>query len=135
MQNTVSELLGEFENQVPLPKELFGEGKHFMAPIDGDGFQEIGLRTGDIIVFTKQETASPGQIIFVKYDGKYGEQYGLRRYYPENGHIRLSLDNSGPDEIVDSCEIIGVASYSICNLTNRYPLGESIPLFEGFVSA
>ena len=67
---------------------------------------EAGINDGDLVIIRRQNTANEGQIVVALVD----DEATLKRFYPENGHIRLHPENSSmEDYIVDNCEIQGIA--------------------------
>lgn len=61
-------------------------------------------RGGDQIIVRKQNTASNGEVIVALVD----DSATVKRFYKENGHIRLQPENDFMDPIiVDDCEILG----------------------------
>ena len=58
----------------------------------------------DRIIVRKQNTASNGEVIVALVD----DSATVKRFYKENGHIRLQPENDFMDPIiVDDCEILG----------------------------
>ena len=63
-----------------------------------------GIYDGDQIIVKQQSTASNGEIVVALVD----DSATVKRFYKENGHIRLQPENDFMEPIiVDSCEIIG----------------------------
>ena len=63
-----------------------------------------GIYDGDQIIVKQQSTASNGEIVVALVD----DSATVKRFYKENGHIRLQPENDVMEPIiVDSCEIIG----------------------------
>ena len=63
-----------------------------------------GIYDGDQIIVKQQSTASNGEIVVALVD----DSATVKRFYKENGHIRLQPEYDFMEPIiVDSCEIIG----------------------------
>lgn len=79
----------------------------FTLLCSGDSMINAGIFDGDIVIVQKQSVARNGEIVVAMTDE--GE-VTLKRFYKENGHIRLQPEN---DElapiIVSNCVILGKA--------------------------
>ena len=82
----------------PIPSEYMPGGEVFMLKVKGDSMINMGIYEG------KQNTASNGEVIVALVD----DSATVKRFYKENGHIRLQPENDFMDPIiVDDCEILG----------------------------
>lgn len=61
-------------------------GEVFMLKVKGDSMINMGIYEGDQIIVRKQNTASNGEVIVALVD----DSATVKRFYKENGHIRLS---------------------------------------------
>ena len=76
----------------------------FILTVKGDSMINIGIYNGDQIVVEKCNTAENGEIIVALID----DSATVKRFYKENGHIRLQPENDFMDPIiVDDCMILG----------------------------
>ena len=76
----------------------------FILTVKGDSMINIGIYNGDQIVVEKCNTAENGEIIVALLD----DSATVKRFYKENGHIRLQPENDFMDPIiVDDCMILG----------------------------
>ena len=67
---------------------------------------------GDIVIVGRTPVAENGEIVVALVEN----EATVKRYYPENGHIRLQPENQTMKPIiVPSCEILGVVVGSIRN--------------------
>ena len=88
----------------PIPSEYMPGGEIFMLKVKGDSMINMGIYEGDQIIVRKQNTASNGEVIVALVD----DSATVKRFYKENGHIRLQPENDFMDPIiVDDCEILG----------------------------
>ena len=88
----------------PIPSEYMPSGEVFMLKVKGDSMINMGIYEGDQIIVRKQNTASNGEVIVALVD----DSATVKRFYKENGHIRLQPENDFMDPIiVDDCEILG----------------------------
>lgn len=95
------------EEYVRLPVSMFGKGDFFILRAYGDSMIGAGINDNDLVLIRKQNTANTGQIV-VALTGE--DEATLKRFYQENGHIRLHPENPAFDDLVfKSCEIQGIA--------------------------
>ena len=88
----------------PIPAEYMPNEQSFMLTVKGDSMINIGIYNGDQIVVEKCNTAENGEIIVALID----DSATVKRFYKENGHIRLQPENDFMDPIiVDDCMILG----------------------------
>ena len=88
----------------PIPSEFMPNEETFILTVKGDSMINIGIYNGDQIVVEKCNTAENGEIIVALID----DSATVKRFYKENGHIRLQPENDFMDPIiVDDCMIVG----------------------------
>ena len=88
----------------PIPAEFIPKEEVFMLNVKGESMVKAGIYDGDQIIVKQQSTASNGEIVVALVD----DSATVKRFYKENGHIRLQPENDFMEPIiVDSCEIIG----------------------------
>ena len=88
----------------PIPSEFMPNEETFIMTVKGDSMINIGIYNGDQIVVEKCNTAENGEIIVALID----DSATVKRFYKENGHIRLQPENDFMDPIiVDDCMILG----------------------------
>ena len=64
-----------------------------------------GILSGDKIIIKKQETAENGEIVVAMID----ESATVKRFYKEDGHIRLQPENDFMEPIiVNECTVLGI---------------------------
>ena len=86
------------------PAEFIPKEEVFMLNVKGESMVNAGIYDGDQIIVKQQSTASNGEIVVALVD----DSATVKRFYKENGHIRLQPENDFMEPIiVDSCEIIG----------------------------
>ena len=88
----------------PIPAEFIPKEEVFMLNVKGESMVNAGIYDGDQIIVKQQSTASNEEIVVALVD----DSATVKRFYKENGHIRLQPENDFMEPIiVDSCEIIG----------------------------
>lgn len=85
---------------------LFNADDMFVLEVRGDSMIEDHIADGDYVVIRKQDTAKRGEIV-VALTGE--NEATLKRWYPENGRIRLEPANSTMKPIyVKDARVLGV---------------------------
>lgn len=93
------------EATLTLPVQLTGDSDCFMLRVQGESMMNIGMYEGDILIVRHQNTANNGDIVVARID----DEATVKRFYKENGHIRLQPENDNFDPIiVDDCHIEGL---------------------------
>lgn len=101
-----------YEQYVPLPTALFGEGELFVLRASGTSMIEAGIESGNLVVVRKQNTAEEGDIVVALVEN----ETTLKRFYldEERQCVRLHPENRKMKDIfVKSCYIQGVAQHVI----------------------
>ncbi len=102
--------IGAFEDRQFIDlQDLFPTGRKgstFVLEVRGDSMIDEQIRSGDMVVVQKTDTAHQGQTVVALLDD--GEAT-LKKFYRENGRIRLQPANDKYEPIiVDQCQIQGV---------------------------
>lgn len=88
----------------PIPSEFVPNDELFMLTVKGDSMINMGIYEGDNIIVRKTNTASNGDVIVALVD----DSATVKRFYKEEGHIRLQPENDFMEPIiVNDCEILG----------------------------
>jgi repressor LexA len=83
------------DEYVPVP-ELAGGGEgRYLLRIRGDSMREAGILEGDYVVVHPQETARDGDVVVALL----GEEATVKRFFREDGHIRLQPENAAMEPI------------------------------------
>ena len=77
------------EEYIPLPNSLVGDGEHYILNVRGESMINAGIMDGDYVVIRKQQEANNGDIVVAMID----DEATVKRFYRENGHIRLQPEN------------------------------------------
>lgn len=95
------------EGYMPVLPEDLPSGESFIVHVHGDSMINAGIFNGDRLIVTKQETAENGDIIVALVD----DSATVKKFYKEDGHIRLQPENDDMDPIiVDDVSILGKVS-------------------------
>ncbi|MDI6871160.1 MAG: transcriptional repressor LexA [Bacillota bacterium] len=83
------------EEELPLPRDLVGEGEVFALTVRGDSMIEAGIHDGDLVVVRRQPTASNGEIVAAMVD----DEATVKFFYREADRIRLQPANPAMEPI------------------------------------
>ena len=93
------------ESTLTLPVQLTGDSDCFLLRVQGESMMNIGMYEGDMLIVRHQNTANNGDVVVARID----DEATVKRFYKENGHIRLQPENDNFDPIiVDDCHIEGL---------------------------
>ena len=89
----------------PLPRQVVGEGTHFLLEVVGDSMIEAAIINGDWVVVRQQGVAENGEIVAAMIDGDVTVKAFSRK---EDGHVWLLPRNEAYNPIPgDSATILG----------------------------
>src|SRR5690606_4235504 len=92
------------EDVFTLPKQLVGEGTHFLLKVTGDSMIDVAIADGDWVVVRQQPVAEQGDIVAAMIDGEATVKTFKRR----DGHIYLMPQNPAYEPIPgDDASILG----------------------------
>jgi repressor LexA len=92
------------EDVFTLPKQLVGEGTHFLLKVSGDSMIDVAIADGDWVVVRQQPVAEQGDIVAALIDGEATVKTFKRR----DGHIWLMPQNSAYEPIPgDEASVLG----------------------------
>ena len=80
----------------PIPVEYLPNAETFMLQVKGDSMINVGIFDGDQLLVERRQTARNGEIIVAMID----EGATVKRFFKENGHIRLQPENDNMDPII-----------------------------------
>lgn len=84
------------EGYYPIPAEFLPNRPTFILHVRGDSMVNAGILDGDQVICAEQNTAENGQIVVALVD----DSATIKRFYKENGHIRLQPENDFMDPII-----------------------------------
>lgn len=91
---------------IPFPVHLLPNQESFILKVKGDSMINIGIFHGDYLIVAKQNTCNQGEVVVALVD----DSATVKRFYKEDGHIRLQPENDSMDPIiVPDCTILGKA--------------------------
>ena len=95
------------ESKFPVPASMFScKNSMFILTVKGDSMIECGIYNGDYVIIEQTPSAENGDIVAALID----ESATIKRFYKEDGYIRLQPENSHMKPIiVHECKILGKA--------------------------
>lgn len=101
------------EDSFAVSSELVPDPDSFMLRVKGDSMIDAGIYDGDLVVVRRQETADEGDIVAALLD----DEATIKRFFRENGHIRLQPENPTMEPIVTTeVRILGKVTLAIRRL-------------------
>ena len=92
------------ESYFPVPAEYVPRGESFVLKVHGTSMINAGIMDGDYIFVNSCQNAENGEIIVALID----DSATVKRFYKEDGHIRLQPENDEMEPIiVEDCQILG----------------------------
>lgn len=94
----------DIEGYVPVSESVRRGRDLFALRVLGESMVNAGILDNDIVVVSKTPTAENGQIVVAMIE----DEATVKRFYREEGHIRLQPENPTFEPIViDDCLILG----------------------------
>ena len=101
---------------ISVPEDMVLAGETYVLRVRGDSMIEDHILDGDMVIVRKTETAQSGDTVVALVDGS---ESTLKRYYPEEGRVRLQPANAEMEPMyfnLDQVEIQGI----IVGILRRY---------------
>ena len=84
------------ENYFPIPVEYMPTKQSFMLRVKGESMINAGILDGDCVMVERQNTADNGDMVVALL----GDSATVKRFYREDGYIRLQPENDRMDPII-----------------------------------
>jgi len=94
------------EDEIAVPETLHGD---FVLRVKGDSMIEAGILEGDLVVVQRAQDARNGEIVVaLAGDDETADEATVKRFFRENGRVRLQPENSALQPIyADYVQILG----------------------------
>jgi repressor LexA len=90
----------QIEEYVAVPEQLVGGGADFLLRVKGESMIDAGILDGDVVVVRRQSTAVNGEIVVaLAGDDESADEATVKRYFRENGRVRLQPENAALEPI------------------------------------
>ena len=88
------------EEYLDVPESLCGGSADFLLRVKGDSMIDAGILDGDLVAVRRQTTATSGEIVVaLAGEDEALDEATVKRYFRENGRIRLQPENATMDPI------------------------------------
>jgi repressor LexA len=85
------------EDEIAVPENLRGD---FLLRVKGDSMIDAGILDGDVVVVRRAQDARDGEIVVaLAGDDESADEATVKRFFRENGRIRLQPENSAFEPI------------------------------------
>jgi len=83
-----------------------------LVRVKGDSMVDAGILEGDIVVVRREQTARDGEIVVaLAGEDETAEEATVKRFFRENGRIRLQPENESMEPIyADHVQILGIVT-------------------------
>jgi repressor LexA len=97
------------EDYLAVPEPLAQGGEEFLLRVKGESMIEAGILHGDYVVVRRRQDARNGEIVVVLAgDDETTEEATVKRFFREDGRIRLQPENSALEPLYPShVQILG----------------------------
>ena len=94
------------EDEIAVPETLHGD---FLLRVKGDSMVEAGILEGDLVVVQRAQDARNGEIVVaLAGDDETADEATVKRFFRENGRVRLQPENSALEPIyAEYVQILG----------------------------
>jgi len=75
---------------IAVPSDLVRKGRHYVVRVKGDSMIDEHIRSGDYVVVKEQPSAENGDVVIALVNGS---EVTIKKYFRENGNIRLQPAN------------------------------------------
>lgn len=90
---------------IPWSKSKGNSNSVFALKVRGESMINAGINHGDIVIVEQMSVVENGDIVVALIDS---EEATVKRFFKENGHIRLQPENNNMEPIiVDSADVLG----------------------------
>ncbi len=96
------------DETVTVPEDLVGTRDTYALRVRGNSMIDEQIRDGDLVVVEDRQTAQNGEMVIALLEGS---EVTLKKFYRENGHIRLQPANEAIAPIIvgaDNVQVQGV---------------------------
>jgi repressor LexA len=88
------------EDYLAVPEPLARGGEEFLLRVKGDSMIDAGILDGDVVVVRRAQDARDGEIVVaLAGDDEAADEATVKRFFRENGRIRLQPENSALEPI------------------------------------
>ena len=104
------------DETVTVPEDLVGTRDTYALRVRGNSMIDEQIRDGDLVVVEDRQTAHNGEMVIALLEGT---EVTLKKFYRENGHIRLQPANDAVAPIIVAADAVQVQGVVI-GVMRRY---------------
>jgi repressor LexA len=90
---------------IAVPEDLVGKRETYVLRVRGDSMIDEQIRDGDYVIVEDRRTAENGEMVVALLEGS---DVTLKKFYRENGHVRLQPANPAMTPLVVDAERVQV---------------------------
>ena len=90
---------------IAVPEDLVGSRETYVLRVRGDSMIDEQIRDGDFVIVEDRKTAQNGEMVIALLEGS---DVTLKKFYRENGHVRLQPANPTMSPIMVSADRVQV---------------------------
>jgi repressor LexA len=100
------------EDYFAVPELVARGGADFLLRVKGESMIDAGILDGDIVVVRREQTARDGDVVVaLAGDDETADEATVKRFFREDGRIRLQPENSSMEPIyANHVQILGVVT-------------------------
>ncbi|MBR2674805.1 MAG: transcriptional repressor LexA [Mogibacterium sp.] len=87
-------------DEMPMPARFIGSGNNFILTVHGDSMINVGINDGDYLIVQESQEAANGEIVVALVNDGIELSATVKRFYKEDGHIRLQPENDSMEPII-----------------------------------
>lgn len=87
-------------DEMPMPSRFIGNGNNFILTVHGDSMINVGINDGDYLIVQESQEARNGEIVVALVNDGSDSAATVKRFYKEDGHVRLQPENDSMDPII-----------------------------------
>lgn len=95
----------QLDETVFIPEDMLGKRDTYVLKVRGDSMIEDSICDGDFVIIEGCDYANNGETVVALVDN---DSATLKKFYKENGHIRLQPANSGMEPIILPAESVTI---------------------------
>ncbi len=95
----------QIDETVSIPEDMLGRHKTYVLKVRGDSMIDEHIQDGDFVVIEERNQADNGETVVALIDN---ESATLKKYYKEDGHVRLQPANPCMDPIIVPADSVAI---------------------------
>ncbi len=101
---------------IAVPEDLVGKHDTYVLKVRGDSMIDEQIRDGDFVIVEDRKTAENGEMVIALLGGS---EVTLKKFYRENGHVRLQPANPAMQPLIVAAALIQIQGV-VVGVMRRY---------------